>query len=425
MKRFFLYLLLGLGLLISFAVSGPLVVILILIVWALSQLFPGIRRRLDVNRDGSVNFDDFVALFSSEDESPKQPQNPQSFIKQRMHSLWNRHEHKFVLLSIAVQKRERSARQWWNRLMRFSQNTKVTRIIENLAEELDDRELAMVRTDFMDSVVKLRTLDRQLGEVRASIAMKSEPNDGSLHKAATKVENSIEKEGKVREALLHAFQSRMIAYGINLSPEQAEVLLSRVDAGDVSRMTTVFAVISSITSQFADAKVQSGENLDVTKKYYGIYLGLLELQLHIQTEYLQKIDSDYLPGVQRIGNEARDLLAETQVKLKSSEENHQSGYRQNVKSQQFTIEVTDIYADALRADRSKVEEAKSIVSKLHELAENTLSTVRVSADLSALVRQSEGLYKQVMSLQTPALVPFENLQMQREFEAVTQRLNTT
>ncbi len=64
------------------------------------------------------------------------------------------------------------------------------------------------------------------------------------------------------------------------------------------------------------------------------------------------------------------------------------------------------------------------LDELHKLAENTLSTVRVSADLTSLVRQAEGMFQEVMSLQTPALVPFENLQLQREFEAVTVRLRT-
>ena len=252
--------------------------------------------------------------------------------------------------------------------------------------------------------------------------MKSAPMGGPQHRAEAKLKAKAEEEARLQISLLEAFQARMMAYGINLSTEQAEVLLSRVDAGDVSRMTTIFAIISCITTQVSHAKVQTGENLDVTKKYYGIYLGLLELQMHIQTEYIQKVDSNYLPGVQMIGNEARNLMAETQVKLRGSEGRHQEGYRQNIKSQQFTVEVTDIYAAALRADRSKVEEARTIIQRLHELAENTLSTVRVSADLSTLVRQNEGLYKQVISLQTPALVPFENLQMRREFEAVTQRL---
>ena len=308
--------------------------------------------------------------------------------------------------------------------MPFGHDAKVTGIITNLASELNDRELHLIRADFIESVNELRRLDRQLADIRASIAMKSEPEDGQQHRAAAKIEQAVSKESSTRQSLLNAFQSRMNAYGVDLSPDQAEVLLSRVDAGDVTKMTTVFAIISSITSQFADAKIQSGENLDVTKKYYGIYLGLLELQIHIQTEYIEKVDTVYLPGVQDIGNGARNLLAETEVKMGAADDQHKEGYKQNIKSQQFTIEVTEIYSNALRSDRSKVDEARKIVSRLHELAENTLSTVRVSADLSSLVQQGEGLYKQVMSLQTPELVPFENLKMQREFEEVTQRLRT-
>jgi hypothetical protein len=424
MKKFFMYLIISIGLVIMFAVSVRIVVTLLILVWAISQLFSRFKRSLDVNGDGSINMDDVTALFSSDRSRNDETDNQQSFLQKRMQILWTRLEHKFVLLSIQVQKRERSSRHWWSRLLPFSNDRKVTGIIENLALELDDKVLSDMRTDFMSSVTKLGKLDGQLAEIHASIAMKSVGPGGAQHKVAAKLEKAVEKEAKLHESLLHAFRSRMMAYGIDLSLEQTKVLLSRVDAGDVSRMTTVFAVISSITAQFADAKVQSSENLDVTKKYYGIYLGLLELQMHIQTEYIEKIDTAYLPGVQQIGNEARDLKSETEVKLKKSENSYQGSYRQNIKSQEFTIEVTDIYANALRADRNKVEEARSIVSKLHELAGNTLSTVRVSADLSALVRQSEGLYKQVMSLQTPALVPFENLQMQREFEAVTQRLKT-
>ena len=424
MSKFFLYLLLAIVALISIVAAAPYLIILVLIAWSLSLLLPKFFRKLDVNRDGSINFDDLTALFSNSKTSTKEPGTAESFVQSRMRAIWGELEHQFVLLSIEIQKRERSSRGWWRRIMPFGHDAKVTGIITNLASELNDRELHLIRADFIDSVNELRRLDRQLADIRASIAMKSEPEDGPQHRAAAKIEQAVSKESSTRQSLLNAFQSRMIAYRVVLSPDQAEVLLSRVDAGDVTKMTTVFAIISSITSQFADAKIQSGENLDVTKKYYGIYLGLLELQIHIQTEYIEKVDTVYLPGVQDIGNGARNLLAETEVKMGAADDQHKEGYRQNIKSQQFTIEVTEIYSNALRSDRSKVDEARNIVSRLHELAENTLSTVRVSADLSSLVQQGEGLYKQVMSLQTPELVPFENLKMQREFEEVTQRLRT-
>ena len=72
-------------------------------------------------------------------------------------------------------------------------------------------------------------------------------------------------------------------------------------------------------------------------------------------------------------------------------------------------------------DAKKIQRARELVRKHHEVAENTLKTVQVSASLSALMTQNESLYRDLMELQMPELVPFENLQMQREFEAVTIR----
>ena len=422
MNKFLLYLLVAAGLTVGFVIAGPALVIILIIVFALSRLIPRLLRALDVNDDGDINGDEIKSIFSNDNEVDEESGEKLTFLQSRLRKIWSRLEHKFVLLSVQIQKREHIGKQWWRRIFPYSHGSRVNSLIEDMSRELDDRELSKIRSDFIACVDRTRTLESKLGDLRASIAMKSEPSGGALHRSAGKVKSKIDAERRKHALLVRVFQSRINAYGVNLSSDQTEVLLSRVDAGDISRMTTIFAVISGITAQFAKAKRQSGENLEVTKKYYGIYLGLLELQMHIQSDYLQKVDTQYLPGVVKIGNEASALITETEIKMRASDPDHEQGYRLNITSQKFTVEVTKSYADALRADRNKVEKARELVGKVYALAENTLSTIRVSADLSALVRQYESLYKQVVSPQTPALVPFENLQMQREFEAVTARL---
>ena len=46
----------------------------------------------------------------------------------------------------------------------------------------------------------------------------------------------------------------------------------------------------------------------------------------------------------------------------------------------------------------------------------------MSDELVSLMKESQGLYNEVMQLQTPDLVPFENLELKREFEAVTLKM---
>jgi hypothetical protein len=373
----------------------------------------------DINGDGQVDIKDLKAIFTGE---RVQNEGLENALERRVRELWSKHEHRFVLLSIAIQKRERISRNWLRSMLSFNQDKKVTSILNKLSGQFEDPELMMARTEYIACVEKQKGLETQLAEVRASMAMHGSTGKERLERTSSKLASKIDEQKAYRLKSLQSFQSRMELYGVMLSIEQAEVLLSRIDAGDVTRMSTIFVVISAITRQFEVAKRESGENMDVAKKYYAIYIGLLELQIHIQTEYINRVDSVYLPGVEEIGNEARNLAAETAAIQKTSPIEHRGQYQQNIDSQNFTVEVTEIYGQALHADRDKILRARALVVEQLKLAENTLSTVRVAADLSSLIRQAEGMYKEVMSLQTPALVPFENLQLQREFEAVTVRL---
>ena len=67
-------------------------------------------------------------------------------------------------------------------------------------------------------------------------------------------------------------------------------------------------------------------------------------------------------------------------------------------------------------------EGEDAAERIAELAANTLATVRVSSDLLTMMKSAETMLQEVLSLQTPELHPFENLDLQREFEAVTMRL---
>ena len=421
--------LIGIGLLSAAIYAGPIIVLVFLVATLVYFALRGLYRSMDRNRDGRVNFDDLRHLLGARDEHSDTPEgranDARSFMDRRLHNIWQALEEDFVLLSVSIQAREKQARSGWRRKFGDKHARDVTRIVEMLARELEDPVLSEHQDDFLTATRRLTKARNQLAEIEASISM-SFQGAPSASKLRTKesTESKIRLIEGRRKSTVDLFARRLECYGLKLSSEQAEVLLSRIDSSDVGQMTAVFALIARLTAKLAAAKAESSENLDVTRKYYGIYLGLLELQLFLQSKYIDSVNDAYLPGVDALTDEAKQLLATTEAKLKASHENHKVGYESNIKAQEFTINVSEVYASTLRNDRAKVEEAKKLVAKQHELAENTLSTVRVSADLSSLIQQGEQMYAQVMDLQTPALVPFENLQMQREFEALTTRLRT-
>ena len=56
------------------------------------------------------------------------------------------------------------------------------------------------------------------------------------------------------------------------------------------------------------------------------------------------------------------------------------------------------------------------------VARNTFETVKLSGDLLTVMRSSEQLFELLYELQVPELRPFENVEMQREFERLTDQL---
>lgn len=375
---------------------------------------------LDVNGDGSVGADDFFALVGNL-SLKKNPPKEQTF-EDKVKEVWGKNEHHLTLMSIRIQKRQTALKGWVRTLFSSGKDAKLNSILDNLSLQFEDNELGKFQTEYDLTLEAIKKFEGQLAEIKASQFMQTGETNSKITKAIKKFEENISKKKDVLNKVLSVYRNRMAKFGVELTSDQAEVLLSRVDARDVTKMTTVFAVISEMVKQLGNIKQVSGENIDVTKKYYAIYIGLLELQMLIQSDYLEKIDAKYLPGISVISNDALKLVAETKAILNSSPEQHRASYGQNLKSLEFAVQAAQLYESNLKSNKEKVYEAFAVVKEQHQLAENTLHTVKLSSELTTLIRQSENTYEELMSLQTPALLPFDNFELKREFEAITGRL---
>lgn len=93
--------------------------------------------------------------------------------------------------------------------------------IAKLTLELDDRLLLDIHTNFMSSVTKLGKLDDQLGEIRASIVMKSAVPGGAQHREATKFENQWRRKlWRAMRSPQYRFWGSMLQKLIHLAANQ-------------------------------------------------------------------------------------------------------------------------------------------------------------------------------------------------------------
>jgi hypothetical protein len=134
------------------------------------------------------------------------------------------------------------------------------------------------------------------------------------------------------------------------------------------------------------------------------------------------MDEIYLPSVTELMDRTKVLASETQILRKDANDELQETYLKNVSAQQLAIEALTIYREQLTNERDKVVSARAMVKERHKLAVNTLDTVSIAGELTGYLRQTDSLYANVMSLQTPMMAPFENLELKSEFLKIASRL---
>lgn len=211
--------------------------------------------------------------------------------------------------------------------------------------------------------------------------------------------------------------------GVNLTSEQIDVLLTRVDGDDIIKISLVMETLKHITNQILELMKQSKEELAQAKKYYGMHQVLLELVVYIQQKYIDKCNRVYIPKIDKMINDSAEIMLNTK-KLKAQEEDarRRTIYNNNLDAQMLTNKAAKRYRNDIIVSRNNMIEAQKISKANLKLSKNTYETVMLSADLFDLITESQNMFEEVSKIQVPNIVPFENLQMQQKYKELTESL---
>jgi len=303
-------------------------------------------------------------------------------------------------------------------------------------DQLLDEAVAVLSTSnvqhYRDRIV---VLQKEIAQARQDIAdyrqrRVSAPGKSMVEKTVSDYDEAIaareddiaRKERELAE-IKREFAADLRAMGLELSDEQVDFLLSTVVGDNLIDLGIVFDNVKAITVQIEQLVEDSKEDLASARRYYGIYVVLLKSlkQMHLQVE--EAVAEQYLPQIDSIIGRARTLSEETRMLLKKSPEKT-ALLTANLEAQALTIEAAGMYRQYLTEQAQQVTRARVELEKDIAAAWNTYETVRVSGELVGLVKSSRKLLDGLLNRQVPALRPFQNLEMKREFEKLTAQLRT-
>lgn len=250
-------------------------------------------------------------------------------------------------------------------------------------------------------------------------------------KTRAKIDERLsELDGEItdRERALSAVNAQLAEalreLGLQLDDRQIDILLSSVTGDDLLQNAVVFSNVRAMVEKLAELSREDRDNLEINRRYSGLYLVLNDLLIHTQEELVRRIDGEYKPRLVEIGREAEALRREALAKASQAgySDLQKKSFVLNAESNAMTLRVAELYTQLLDSQRRGILDNLADLRRSRDLAENTYRTVRSSGDLRNLIRSGLELFDSIHALSMPEILPFENEAIRREFEEINKRL---
>jgi len=214
--------------------------------------------------------------------------------------------------------------------------------------------------------------------------------------------------------------------GIQLQPEQIDMLLESVLSGDLVRMVAAFNAAKVIDGQLGKLMSATGDNMGATRKYFAMHAALFAMLVHAQDLTIAKIDSNYLPKLEAILKDVAAARTKTNELMRAENRPDQKrALEANRESQKLAEEAAKGYRRYLMQQREQIAKARSRAVHDLRIADNTFETVEASFQLRNLMRDSASTFEAIQKLEAPTFDQiFKNEELRREFENLTRKLDT-
>ena len=268
--------------------------------------------------------------------------------------------------------------------------------------ELEDEKANLNEKKFgVDNEEEAQTIINQISDIDALI---------------TKFKNYIDE-------LEDDLQVKMKNLDINLSKAQIQVMTSRVDGDDLAKSIAIFDITKQISNTLGELMKENSFSTNSTTKYYGVYLILTEILGFAQREYILKIDDEYLTKLDLIKEDVYESINySNKQKKEASMQSSKVIFDNNIDADKFTIKVIDDYKDLLMNQKVQLKDVLLITEEKITVAYSSYNSSMNSAAVMSIINDTQSTFDQIMELQIPDIIPFENTALEVEFKKLSEKL---
>jgi len=306
----------------------------------------------------------------------------------------------------------------------------VTVLDELAAMLLDDGITAAV-----DEIDRLRDQQRQLRDELARLreARFAAPEQSAWQSTKADIDEDIlqaQEQIAVAERQITLIKGKIAlrfeAIGVDLDETQIDLLLNRIDGGDVIGLTVMIKTVADMTEVLKALMAENAGSLEFARRYYAASLVLRELIVHAQNGYIERVDDVWVPRLDEIGQQLADGIESDRQSLASEYSAVRKRiFETNIQQSQRALDILQLYRARLVAQRERVADAREEAVRDVAAAFSTYKSVSLSSLLINLVEESATTFEELMRLQIPEIIPFDDPILEDKFRELTDELRGT
>ena len=302
------------------------------------------------------------------------------------------------------------------------------------SEKADRKHLNRVRELLLpvscrDLLAAVDELDRKIAETKEEL-IKAEgerirhPDEAEKYdariKAVREKKTNIEAERANQAAKV---MENLRGIGLNMPGSAAERCIFPVNVETLIDNAVVAKDIAVVVEHLG--RFLNSEDLATAKRYFGMYLVMIDVQTEGFRQYLQKSeDGEWRKGINEIQSAAETAVKSDTANASQTRftDHEREIFRKNAAMNKKTIEAAKAYLDLLKQHediiRGKLREAE----RVREVAQSSWNTVSLASDLKEIVKTNHEAFEALLSLELPPLALFDDSALQAEFDAITRKL---
>ena len=365
---------------------------------------------------------------SAKDKIVSKPKTAKEIEEEQFRKTWDDVFNKYRKGTELLEKRLSAPDSAWFQSSKDDYKDKIDEVINDILAVLTSQNLLEYKDEIAEKKEDIEDLKSEVLTYREKRV--GAPNESMIYTTKDGFDKKIKDKKDeiailandiriVKKNLEKSFQDS----GIELSSEQLDVLLNRVDGDDIIQMSVVMKVLNKITEQILVLMKESGEEPSQAKRYYGMHLISWQLVYYIQQKYIDQVNQEYIPKIDNIIQKTEQMMNRTSSLIdKEIERDKRLIYQKNFGIQKETQKVAMVYRRQLLDAQKEMKKAQSITNSNIKLSQNIYNTVSLSSELYSVISQSQKMFNQIAKIQMPKIIPFENIQIRKKYQEITGEL---